>query len=313
MLGVGGHKARRDLSMQSIHDYEVKDLDVVVANIVRALSAKARKANKDSGNLAKTRGATVSTPQLGGGDRGNQSGADTSGADRGADHGGGTDTTVPPISSIDITTPDPRNRKAAMQSKFWPHLHEAEIKEVASLKELQSWKLVPRHTVPKGQEVLRGRWVYAYKRDALGKVTKVKGRYTVDGGQQTRSVDFMETYASTGTMSIKSFRIALAITNLYEEVEMDQWDAKCAYINSQIEEGLRVYCRSRRWQCGPPVSPSRMLADEEHVRFKTSRTRVAALPEGDLRRGRRGTHCGGPGGVFNRTRGRMVYRAYPCG
>ena len=55
--------------MQSIHDYEVKDLDVVVANIVRALSAKARKANKDSGNLAKTRGATVSTPQLGDGDR----------------------------------------------------------------------------------------------------------------------------------------------------------------------------------------------------------------------------------------------------
>ena len=236
MLSVGVPMDRSDLRLQSIFDYNIVDLDMAVNNVSKALSALARKSNRDSGNLARTRGDALGVapiPKQGGGNSSSLLGVDT----------------TPPISDIGITIPDPRNRKAAIQSPFWPHLQEAEVKEIASLAELRSWDLVHRNEVPRGQLILRGRWVYAFKRDAQGKVIKVKARFTIMGCQQTRGVDFKETFAST--MSIKTFRIALAIANLYEDVEVDQWDAKCAYINSPVEEGVRIYCQQPEGHIDP--------------------------------------------------------------
>ena len=95
-----------------------------------------------------------------------------------------------------------------------------------------------RREVTPGARVLKGRWVYAFKKDKLGRITFVKARYTVMGCFQTEGVDYDETFAPV--MTIQTFRTVLQLVNLDPDSVMEQWDISNAYIHSKLEE--KVFC-----------------------------------------------------------------------
>ena len=135
------------------------------------------------------------------------------------------------------STPPPRNRNEAMRSPYWKHWLAAEKVEVAALNALGTGELADRKDVPKGAKVLKGRWVYDWKKEE-GKIIFAKARYTVMGCFQTEGVDFHETFAPV--MTHKTLRTVFQIVNLDPTSIMEQWDVKTAFIYSLLEE--KVYC-----------------------------------------------------------------------
>ena len=136
------------------------------------------------------------------------------------------------IRLLDPATPPPVNRRAAQKSEYWPHYFAAEELEVATLKALNAWKLVPRSDVTEGAKVLRGRWVYAHKKKD-GKITHAKARYVAQGCFQTEGVDFNDTYASV--MTLKTWRMMLSLANSSSKIELGNADVKAAYVMADRE------------------------------------------------------------------------------
>ena len=58
------------------------------------------------------------------------------------------------------------------------------------------------------------------------------------GYTQIEGVDFDETFASV--MISKSFRILLAIWNMFPNMQFEHWDIKTAFVNAPLKE--TVYC-----------------------------------------------------------------------
>ena len=144
---------------------------------------------------------------------------------------------VPDIRELDPSTPAPANKKAAKNSIYWPHYHAAEELEIATLKALGAWVLVPRNEVTKGAKVLRGRWVYAHKKKD-GKISYAKARYVAQGCFQTEGVDYESTFASV--MTLKTWRMMLSLANSDPKIELGHADVKAAYVMAERE--IPAFC-----------------------------------------------------------------------
>jgi hypothetical protein len=83
-------------------------------------------------------------------------------------------------------------------------------------------------------EVLPLLWVFKYKLDSEGYLTKYKARICVRGDLQTTAED---TYAAT--LAIRIFRALMAIA-AYFNMEVRQYDAVNAFTNAQL--AVPVYC-----------------------------------------------------------------------
>lgn len=66
--------------------------------------------------------------------------------------------------------------------------------EINELKSQDIWDLVPRS---KARNILKGRWVYKLKTDALGNISRFKSRWVCKGFQQKYGIDYIETWANT--------------------------------------------------------------------------------------------------------------------
>ena len=90
--------------------------------------------------------------------------------------------------------------------------------------------------LPKGKNVIGGKWVYATKSDADGNV-KFKARYVARGFSQKESVDYGETFAPTARMTSIRMLMQAAVD---EELLVHQMDVKTAYLNAPIDCELYV-------------------------------------------------------------------------
>ena len=77
--------------------------------------------------------------------------------------------------------------------------------EINSFEDNNTFTLVPK----RDQSVISGRWVYSSKLDQ-NNVTKFKARYVAKGFQQSRGVDYEETFSPTAKMTSVRTLIALA-------------------------------------------------------------------------------------------------------
>ena len=144
---------------------------------------------------------------------------------------------APDIRLLDPSTPAPTTKKAAEKSIYWPHYSAAEKLEVATLTALGVWDLVDRSEVTEGAKVLRGRWVYAHKKKD-GKVIFAKARYVAQGCFQTEGVDYDSTFASV--MTLKSWRMMLALANSDPDIELGHADIKAAYVMAKRD--IPAFC-----------------------------------------------------------------------
>jgi Reverse transcriptase (RNA-dependent DNA polymerase) len=79
-------------------------------------------------------------------------------------------------------------------------------------------------------------WVFKYKFDTDGYLTKFKARLCVQGDLQSTEQD---TYAAT--LAARTFRALIAIAAAFD-LEIQQYDAVNAFVNSKLNED--IYCYS---------------------------------------------------------------------
>ena len=129
---------------------------------------------------------------------------------------------------------------------FWKdvsgHQHEAGFRvamdtEYYDLERRGTFETVPTSSAGKAF-IIPVRWVYTYKFDKNGYLTKYKARLVVRGDLQRHSIH-EETYAAT--LAARTFRALCAIANHFD-LEMYQYDAVNAFTNSNIDEEIFVRC-----------------------------------------------------------------------
>ena len=79
-------------------------------------------------------------------------------------------------------------------------------------------------------------WVFKYKFDTDGYLSKFKARLCVRGDLQTTEQD---TYAAT--LAAKTFRALMALASAFN-LEIQQYDAVNAFVNAKVDEEIYCYC-----------------------------------------------------------------------
>ena len=75
--------------------------------------------------------------------------------------------------------------------------------------------------VPKGVNVITAKWVFTWKTDSGGLITKAKARLVARGFGQRHGVDFFETFAATPSVSSIKVAIVTAVQNGWPLFHLD--------------------------------------------------------------------------------------------
>jgi hypothetical protein len=138
-----------------------------------------------------------------------------------------------------VCVPPPKTLREAMLSPWWPQYKEAAKVEIEGHEKNGTWELVPISDVPKGRNILRGKFVFDDKRGENGKIVRYKARFVAMGFTQKYGVDYSETFAAV--VISKSFRMMLVILNEDPTYEMEHWDVKMAFTKASVEEELYMH------------------------------------------------------------------------
>ena len=138
-----------------------------------------------------------------------------------------------------VGIPPPATLREARLSPWWPQYQIAAGVEYDGHIKNGTWELVEKSSIPRGKNILRGKWVFDDKRDEKGKILKFKARYVAMGFTQKKGIDYTETFA--GVVIGKSFRTMLIILNECPTFEMEHWDIKMAFTQAPIEEEIFMY------------------------------------------------------------------------
>ena len=133
----------------------------------------------------------------------------------------------------------PLSRKQARNSKYWPEWLAAERREIASLKEMDTFQEMKRSEVPGRRRPIGGKWVYSLKDPTVVAAGgfMFKARYVAQGFTQELGKDYDETYAPV--VKTKSIRIMLALAAHYG-MPVHQMDVKSAYLYADLDKELYV-------------------------------------------------------------------------
>jgi hypothetical protein len=128
--------------------------------------------------------------------------------------------------------PAPRSWKELLGHKHFQGFKAAAYKEYTDLQRRGTFvKVSKQEPTEKGELVIPTMWVFTYKFDKDGYLTKYKARLVVRGDLQHSK--HSDTYAAT--LAAKIFRALMAIA-AYFDLEIAQYDAVNAFTNSYIDE-----------------------------------------------------------------------------
>jgi hypothetical protein len=101
---------------------------------------------------------------------------------------------------------EPKSYRAALDSAHAPQWQAAMQHEYSSLMETGTWELVD---LPLGRVVINNMWIYKFKSDTTGDVTRFKARFVAKGCSQRAGLDYTETFSLVIRMA--SLRLFLTI------------------------------------------------------------------------------------------------------
>jgi hypothetical protein len=127
---------------------------------------------------------------------------------------------------------EPNTHHDALSGPDAPLWRKAMDEELASLLEMDAWKLVP---LPPGIKPLPCRWTYKLKRDGDGNIDRYKARLVAKGYAQKEGIDFNEVFAPVSKHS--TLRALLSVVAA-EDLELIQLDVKLAFLNGELEEDI---------------------------------------------------------------------------
>ena len=104
--------------------------------------------------------------------------------------------------------------------------------EYPSLLANDTWDLVH---LPKGQKLVRCKWVYRTKYGLDGKVDKHKARLVAKGFSQVEGIDYTETFSPVAKMN--SIRLVLSLAASFKW-EVHQMDVKSAFLHGGLHEEI---------------------------------------------------------------------------
>jgi hypothetical protein len=99
-----------------------------------------------------------------------------------------------------------------------------------------TWEIVNKSSIPENQKIISLKWVFIYKNDSDGYLTKYKARIVVRGDLQ--DADSQDVYAAT--LASKVFRVLMALVIAFH-LETRQLDVVNAFLNAHNDEP--VYCQ----------------------------------------------------------------------
>ncbi|KAE9276483.1 hypothetical protein PR003_g29050, partial [Phytophthora rubi] len=142
-----------------------------------------------------------------------------------------------PIRGSDVRIP--KNRRAALRSKYCNFFCEAELEEMAALKARHVLEEIMYEDVPEGAKPIKTKWVYDTKTDSQGYVIRFKARLVALGNYQRPGIDFHDTFSPVARMS--SFRL---MVGLAAELDLKLFggDINTAYLNADL--GIKQYVSS---------------------------------------------------------------------
>ena len=129
---------------------------------------------------------------------------------------------------------EPKSWKEVLSHNSRERWLQAADEEMDSLISNNTWSLVDP---PPNRKVLKGKWVFKYKRGPSGEVVRYKARWVVKGYEQQQGIDYDETFASVvKPMSYKAlFAIAAAL-----DLEIEQMDVKTAFLYGNVDGEIFV-------------------------------------------------------------------------
>lgn len=129
----------------------------------------------------------------------------------------------------------PDNWQQVLEHPFCNEWRKAAQEELQALEQKHTWDIVP---TPKGIFIVPVRWVFTYKFDDAGYVTKFKARLCVRGDLQRRFGDIGDTRALT--LAIRTFRFMMALAAAFD-LDIDQMDVSNAFLHAEVSPHEEIF------------------------------------------------------------------------
>jgi hypothetical protein len=126
---------------------------------------------------------------------------------------------------------EPYNYQEAINSPEASQWLIAMKNEVKSLESSKTWKLVD---LPKGSNLLGGRWV---ETNSKGKIIRYKARWVVQGFNQIIGIDNLETFSTTVRPECYRIFLIIAMSNKWPTL---QYDVKNGFVHADIDTDIYV-------------------------------------------------------------------------
>lgn len=145
---------------------------------------------------------------------------------------------TPPGASTDqpkLSKPTPPpTLEAALASPDANRWREAVTDELTSLAEKGTYTLEP---LPPGAKAIPCKWVFDYKLDATGSITRYKARLVAKGFRQREGIDYTEVFAPVSKYTTLRALLAIAAS---ADWELHQLDIKTAFLNGTLTETIFI-------------------------------------------------------------------------
>ena len=117
----------------------------------------------------------------------------------------------------------------------WEKWEMAIAAELRSLDDVQTWRVVKR---PIGVNVVRCKWVFKIKWNAVGEIDKYKARLVAKGYSQVQGVDYDNTYAPVARLLSLRTILAIAARNNWD---IEVFDFHSAFLNGKLDQDEDIY------------------------------------------------------------------------
>jgi transposase InsO family protein len=136
------------------------------------------------------------------------------------------------LCQIDTSQDEPPTLQQALAQVDGDMWRQAADDELRSLRELGVYELVEK---PRGVNLLKNKWVLKKKRDQAGNIERYKARLVAKGFTHREGIDYEETFAPVARHATMRALLAKAAV---EDLEVEQIDAKTAFLNGPLKETI---------------------------------------------------------------------------
>jgi hypothetical protein len=130
-----------------------------------------------------------------------------------------------------LSTIDPSCFEEANKDEFWIKSMDEELDHIENN---DTWELFPR---PRNKNVIGTKWVFIYKLNEDGQVTKNEAILVCKGYTQVEGIDFEETFTPVSIMEAIKLILAYACS---KNVKVYHMDVKSTFLNRDLGEEVYI-------------------------------------------------------------------------